>query len=126
MLRLDKSGLTTCKKFLNDLIEISKADNSIKFFRKDISTMLIWLFIMEAYSRGEKINIEDIARGISVSTSISKPSLRLILENAKQKGYLRFTHNNKDNRSWIIEPETVTLNEFNFWINGWEYHLRKP
>ena len=126
MLRLDKSGLTTCKKFLNDLIEISKADNSIKFFRKDISTMLIWLFIMEAYSRGEKINIEDIARGISVSTSISKPSLRLILENAKQKGYLKFTHNNKDNRSWIIEPETVTLNEFNFWINGWEYHLRKP
>tara|TARA_B110000091_G_scaffold157579_1_gene167921 strand:- start:751 stop:1131 length:381 start_codon:yes stop_codon:yes gene_type:complete len=126
MLRLDKSGLTTCKKFLNDLIEISKADNSIKFFRKDISTMLIWLFIMEAYSRGEKINIEDIARGISVSTSISKPSLRLILENAKQKGYLRFTHNNKDNRSWIIEPETATLNEFNSWINSWEYHLRKP
>ena len=124
MLQLDKSGLTTCKKFLNDLIEISKADNSIKFFRKDISTMLIWLFIMEAYSRREEINIEDIARGISVSTTISKPSLRLILENAKQKGYLKFTHNNKDNRSWIIEPETVTLNEFNFWINSWEYHLR--
>ena len=123
MLRLDKSGLTTCKKFLNDLIEISKADNSIKFFRKDISTMLIWLFIMEAYSRGEKINIEDIARGISVSTSISKPSLRLILENAKQKGYLKFTHNNKDNRSWIIEPETVTLSEFDFWISSWQYHL---
>ena len=126
MIQLNDSGKNTCKKFLNDLIEISKADNSIKFFRKDISTMLIWLFIMEAYSRGEKINIEDIARGISVSTSISKPSLRLILENAKQKGYLKFTHNNKDNRSWIIEPETVTLNEFNFWINGWEYHLRKP
>ena len=126
MLRLDKSGLTTCKKFLNDLIEISKADNSIKFFRKDISTMLIWLFIMEAYSRREEINIEDIARGISVSTSISKPSLRLILENAKQKGYIKFTHNNKDNRSWIIEPETATLNEFNSWINSWEYHLRKP
>ena len=126
MSQLDKYGITTCKKFLNDLMETSKENSSIKFFRKNRTTMLVWLFIMEAYSRGEKINIEDIARGISVSTSISKPSLRLILENAKQKGYLRFTHNNKDNRSWIIEPETVTLNEFNSWINSWEYHLRKP
>ena len=113
--QLDKSGITTCKKFLDDLIEISKADNSIKFFRKDISTMLIWLFIMEAYSRGEKINIEDIARGISVSTSISKPSLRLILENAKTKGFIKFTLNIKDNRSWIIEPEEISINEFNIW-----------
>ena len=124
--QLDDSGKKTCKKFLDDLIKTSKEESSIKFFRKDISTMLVWLFIMNAHSRGEEINIEDIARGISVSTSISKPSLRLILENAKQKGYLKFTHNNKDNRSWIIEPETVTLNEFNFWINSWEYHLLNP
>ena len=124
--QLDDSGKKTCKKFLDDLIETSKGDSSIKFFRKDISTMLVWLFIMNAHSRGEEINIEDIARGISVSTSISKPSLRLILENAKQKGYLKFTHNNKDNRSWVIETETVTLDEFNFWINSWEYHLLNP
>ena len=124
--QLDNSGKSTCKKFLDDLIKTSKEESSIKFFRKDISTMLIWLFIMEAYSRREEINIEDIARGISVSTTISKPSLRLILENAKQKGYLKFTHNNKDNRSWVIEPETVTLNEFNSWINGWGYYSRKP
>ena len=124
MSELDKHSRIICDKLLNDLIEVSQGDSSIKFFRRDLITMLVWLFIMDAYSRGEEINIEDIARGISVSTSISKPSLRLILENAKQKGYLKFTHNNKDNRSWVIEPETVTLNEFNLWINSWEYHLR--
>ena len=119
MEHLDASAKILCKKFLNDLIDTFKQESSIKFFRKDISSMLVWLFIMDAYSHDKEINIEDIARGIAVSTTISKPSLRLILENAKEKGYIKFTHNKKDNRSWIIEPETIAINQFNSWINGW-------
>ena len=63
----------------------------------------------------KKINIEDIAREISSTTRISKPSLRLILENAKEKGFLKFTLNENDNRSWIIEPEILAVQEFNIW-----------
>ena len=123
MEHLDTSAKLLCKKFLDDLIHTSKEDSSIRFFRKDISTMLVWLFIMDAHSHNKEINIEDIARGIAVSTTISKPSLRLILENAKEKGYIKFTHNKKDNRSWIIEPETVAINQFNSWINGWTNYI---
>tara|TARA_B100000787_G_C16020226_1_gene218111 strand:- start:120 stop:491 length:372 start_codon:yes stop_codon:yes gene_type:complete len=123
MEHLDTSAKLLCKKFLDDLIHTSKEDSSIRFFRKDISTMLVWLFIMDAHSHNKEINIEDIARGIAVSTTISKPSLRLILENAKEKGYIKFTHNKKDNRSWIIEPEVVAIIQFNSWINGWSNYI---
>ena len=116
---LDNAAKKVCKDLLEDLIETSKEDNSIKFFRKDATTMLVWLFIIRAHSKKKKINIEDIARGISSSTTISKPSLRLILENAREKGFLKFTHSTSDNRSWIIEPEEISLNEFNLWTKNW-------
>ena len=33
----------------------------------------------------------------------------------KKKGFIKFTHNQKDTRSWIIEPEEKTINEFQKW-----------
>ena len=77
--------------------------------------MIIWLFIMKSYALKKTINIEDIAREIALASKISKPSLRLILENAKGKGFIKFNHNKADNRSWVIEPEDITINEFKKW-----------
>ena len=33
----------------------------------------------------------------------------------EQKGFIKFSHNKNDQRSWIIEPEAITINEFNQW-----------
>ena len=112
---LEEHSKTICASLLRDLIEVNKGNTSIKFFRKDLTTMIIWLFIINSYGNKKKINIEDIARELASSTRISKPSLRLILENAKEKGFLKFTLNENDNRSWIIEPEVIALEEFNKW-----------
>ena len=112
---LNEHSKLICETLLADLIEVNKSDTSIKFFRHDLTTMIIWLFIMNAYATNKKINIEDIAREIASTTRISKPSLRLILENAKEKGFLKFTLNENDNRSWIIEPEVIAIEEFNNW-----------
>jgi len=112
---LDEHAKKICKTLLLDLLEVNKSDTSIKFFRRDLITMIIWLFVMNAYSNKKKINIEDIAREIASTTRISKPSLRLILENAKEKGFLKFTLNKDDTRSWMIEPEVITVQEFNKW-----------
>ena len=112
---LEEHSKTICASLLRDLIEVNKGNTSIKFFRKDLTTMIIWLFIMHSYANKEKINIEDIARELASTTRISKPSLRLILENAKEKGFLKFTLNENDNRSWIIEPEIISIEEFNAW-----------
>jgi hypothetical protein len=118
MEEIDLHSKKVCKDLLLDLINVSKGHSSVKFFRKDITTMLIWLFIMEAYSEKRTINIEDISRGISQATTISKPSLRLILENAKELKFLKFTHNKTDSRSWIIEPEEISITEFNQWTKN--------
>ena len=112
---IEEHSKTICASLLHDLIEVNKGNTSIKFFRKDLTTMIIWLFIMHSYGNKKKINIEDIAREIASTTRISKPSLRLILENAKEKGFLKFTLNENDNRSWIIEPEAIAIQEFNDW-----------
>ena len=115
MYDLDMHSKNVCKELLLDLVNISKGNSSIKFFRKDLTTTLIWLFIMQSFSQNKMINIEDISRGISQATTISKPSLRLILENAKEQKFLKFTHNKIDSRSWIIEPEDISIIEFNKW-----------
>ena len=113
--KLDKHAHHVCIKLSSDLIERNKEDGSLNFFRESTTTMAIWLFIIKSYSIRNSINIEDIAREIAPISKISKPSLRLILENAKKKGFVKFTHNQKDTRSWIIEPEEITINEFKEW-----------
>jgi len=113
--RLNKQAHSICIKLFSDLIEVNKGDSSLKFFRENKTNIAIWLFIIKSYSLKKLINIEDIAREIAPISKISKPSLRLILENAKKKGFINFTHNQKDTRSWIIEPEEKTINEFQKW-----------
>ena len=115
MFELDVNAKKIAETLLNDLLKVNQFNNSIKYFRKDLARMVIWLYIMSQFSKKKKINIEDIARVIAQVVTISKPSLRLILENAKDKGFLKFTHNQEDTRSWIIEPETITIEEFNAW-----------
>ena len=117
MAELDEHAKNISETLLNDLIKVNQSDTSIKFFRRDLITMIIWLYIMNAFANKKKINIEDIAREIATATRISKPSLRLILENAKEKGFIKFTHNIEDSRSWIIEPETLAIEEFNEWTH---------
>ena len=64
---------------------------------------------------GEKINIEQLARSIATTSTISKPTLRLILDNAEHKGYLKFVKSKKDLRSVNIELEDITIKEFKEW-----------
>jgi DNA-binding MarR family transcriptional regulator len=115
MVILDREAEIFCEKLLEDVKSKNYENRSLTFFRRDITTLIIWLFIISSYVKKNIINIEDIAREVSSATKISKPSLRLILEKAKQKGFIKFTHNQEDTRSWIIEPEMITLSEFNTW-----------
>ena len=105
-----------CLNLLKDIADVSKNNNSIKFFRKDFITMTMWLLIISANLKGQKISIEDIARAVAPISKISKPSLRLILENAKHKGYIKFINSENDHRSWHVEPEEITIKEFRSWI----------
>ncbi len=107
-----------CTNLLKDIVDVSQQNNSIKFFRKDFTSMTMWLLIINAYFKNKKINIEDLARAVAPASKISKPSLRLILENAKHKGYIRFIKSENDQRSWNVEPEEVTIKEFKVWVKS--------
>ena len=107
-----------CHNLLNDIAEVSQNDNSIRFFRKDFTTMTMWLLIMNAHFKDKKINIEDLARAVAPASKISKPSLRLILENAKHKGFIKLIRSQEDQRSWNIEPEEIIIKEFKIWIRN--------
>jgi DNA-binding MarR family transcriptional regulator len=111
----DKIASRICNSLLDNNLKNCKEDNSLKFFRKDFESRTIWLNILRSHFTGEKINIEQLARLIATTSTISKPTLRLILDNAEHKGYLKFVKSKKDLRSVNIELEDITIKEFKEW-----------
>jgi len=111
----DNTASKICNTLLNNIFKICKDDNSLKFFRKDFESRTIWLHILKAHFAKETINIEQLARLIASTSTISKPTLRLILDNAVHKGFLKFVKSKKDLRSVNIELEDITIKEFKDW-----------
>jgi hypothetical protein len=111
----DKIASEICNNLLNNISKIYKKDNSLKFFRKDFNSRTVWLNILKAHFENEKINIEQLARLVATTSTISKPTLRLILDNAEHKGFLKFVKSKEDQRSVNIELAQVTINEFKEW-----------
>ena len=113
----DNTASKICNSLLNNIFKICKDDNSLKFFRKDFESRTIWLNILKVHFANETINIEQLSRLIAVTSPISKPTLRSILENAVHKKFIKFVKSNKDLRSVNIELEDVTIKEFKDWCN---------
>ena len=111
----DNVASRICNNLLANIFKICKDDNSLKFFRKDFQSRTIWLHILKAHFANETLNIEQLARSIATTSTISKPTLRLILDNAAHKGFLKFVKSKKDLRSVNIELEDITIKEFKDW-----------
>ena len=111
----DNTASKICNNLLKNIFKICKDDNSLKFFRKDFESRTILLYILKAHFAKETINIEQLARSIASTSTISKPTLRLILDNAVHKGFLKFVKSKKDLRSVNIELEDITIKEFKDW-----------
>ena len=111
----DNSANKLCTSLLKNVYKITEADNSLKFFRKDFASRTVWLVILRAHFEKQTINIESLSRLIAKTSLISKPTLRLILDNAMHKGYLKFAHSKSDRRSMNIVLEDVTVKEFKEW-----------
>lgn len=111
----DKIASDICNNLLNNISKICNKDNSLKFFRKDFNSRTVWLSILKAHFENQKINIEQLARLMAKTSTISKPTLRLILDNAEHKGFLKFVKSKEDQRSVNIELTQVTINEFKEW-----------
>ena len=111
----DNTASKICNNLLKNVFKICKDDSSLKFFRKDFESRTIWLYILQAHFENKTINIEQLARAIATTSTISKPTLRLILDNALHKKFLRFDKSKKDLRSVNITLEDITVKEFKEW-----------
>lgn len=104
-----------CKALEEDLLESNDKYETVKFFRRNITTVTIWLKTIRAYYEKKEINVEDIFRRANQITNTSRPSVVSILDEAKAKGYLLFTMNKKDKRSYDIKPSKLTIEQFEKW-----------
>ena len=111
----DNIASKICNNLIKNIFKLCKDDNSLKFFRKDFESRTIWLNILKAHFANEKINIEQLARSIATTSTISKPTLRSILDNAVHKKFIKFVKSKKDLRSVNIELEESTIKEFKEW-----------
>ena len=104
-----------CVGLLEDTLKISKADNSLKYFRKDFASRAVWFLILKAHFEKKDITIEILARAVAEVSTISKPTPRQIVDNAMHKGFIKLVDSKKDHRSMNIVLEDVTITEFKEW-----------
>ena len=111
----DSYASNMCVGLLEDTIKIFKADNSLKFFRKDFASRTVWFLILNAHFKKKDITIEILSRAVAEVSIISKPTLRQIVDNAMHRGFIKLVDSKKDHRSMNIVLEDVTITEFKEW-----------
>ena len=113
----DSYASNICVTLLEDTSKIFKADNSLKFFRRDFVSRSVWFLILNAHFKKKDITIEILSRAVAEVSIISKPTLRKIVDNAVHKGFIKLVDSKKDHRSMNIVLEEVTITEFKEWCS---------
>lgn len=111
----NKSNLEFVNSMLLDLKTGNEAATSVKFFRKNIQTVAIWLYLLSSHFNGKSINFEKIYDEVNKIKRTSKPSIKQFLEDASQLSFVIFEKNENDKRSKIIKPTKITIDEFIEW-----------
>ena len=114
----DSYASNICVRLLEDTSKIFKADNSLKFFRRDFVSRSVWFLILNAHFKKKDITIEILSRAVAEVSIISKPTLRQIVDNAMHKGFIKLVDSKKDHRSMNIVLEEVTITEFKEWCSS--------
>ena len=91
----------------------------IKFFRKDIVSVSIWLCVLEQYYKNNNINVESIMLAIP-NEYASRPTIFKISNNAVSKKYFIKIIDTNDKRKNNIFPTLQTIKEFEEWSKVFE------
>jgi len=103
--------LQTLKKSLN----ISDSEfKTVKFFRKDIVSVSVWLCVLEQYYINNINNIENIIREIPREYA-SRPTIFKIIDDAVAKNYFEKIADKNDKRKYNLIPTSQTIKEFEEW-----------
>jgi hypothetical protein len=110
-----KTNIEFINSMFLDLKESNEKFKTVKFFRKNIQTVAIWLYVLGSYFKKKNINIEDVYNEVNQIQRTSKPSVKNYLDEAKGLNFLIFENSIKDKRSKNITPSELTINEFLEW-----------
>jgi len=103
--------LQSLKKDLNP----SNSDfKTVKFFRKDIVSVLIWFCVLEQYYNNNNNYIENIISEIPKEYA-SRPTIFKIIDDAVSKKYFEKIVDKDDRRKYNLFPTSITIKEFEEW-----------
>jgi hypothetical protein len=104
-----------CFALEKDLKESNLKYETVKYFRQNMISVIIWINTMSYFYNKKELNVEDIYRKVNEIVRTSRPSVMKYLEEAKRKNYLQFTMSRNDKRAYNITPTEKTINEFEKW-----------
>ena len=104
-----------CLALEKDLKESNLKYETIKYFRQNMITVIIWTNSISYFYNKKELNVEDIYRRVNEIVRTSRPSVVRYLEEAKNSKYLEFYKSSNDKRSYRIIPSEKTIYEFEQW-----------
>ena len=114
-MRSSKFHIKLCNVLEQDLLNSNSKYKTLKFFRKNIVTVIIWLSSIKNFYNNEKNSVEDLVRRSNSVSRVSRPSVVSFINNAVSKGYLISEKSKSDKRKYNIIPTKITLKEFENW-----------
>ena len=114
-MRSSKFHIKLCNVLEQDLLNSNSKYKTLKFFRKNIVTVIIWLSSIKNFYNNEKNSVEDLVRRSNSVSRVSRPSVVSFINNAVSKGYLISEKSKSDKRKYNIIPTKITLKEFEKW-----------
>jgi hypothetical protein len=105
-------------KLLENLEKDLNISNSkyetVKFFRKDISSVWVWFIVLISYYKNTNVTVEIIL-GIVPKEYASRVTIFKIIDDAVKKKYFSKEKDVNDKRKLIIYPTKITIEEFEKW-----------
>lgn len=95
-----------------DLSKYNSKFETIKFFRRNLTSYWVWICILDRYYNNG--NVENIIREIP-SEYASRPTLFKIIDAAVKKKYLKKELDKFDKRKYNLSPASQTIKEFKDW-----------
>ena len=88
--------------------------NTVKFFRKDITSVWVWFIVLISYYKETKVTSEIILNTIPKEYA-SRVTIFKILDDSVKKKYFNKEVDINDKRKFIISPTNITIEEFEKW-----------
>jgi len=98
----------------NDLNISNNEFETVKFFRKDITSVWVWFIVLKSFYKKTKVS-PDLVLSTIPKEYASRVTIFKILDDTVKKKYFSKEIDINDKRKFIISPTNITIEEFEKW-----------